>query len=364
MIALVKSVICGCLCAAGTSLFAVVPTPEQMRGPFPIVSLAYFEDGAADYESIARQVEWANRWGCRGIIFGQSNDAVDLLTNSEKVRGFETCVAAAEELDVVVGLGVNGTNAQHMIELARAAEKVAAAHPKTKVCLVSRPPNDARSQADIEHAWNALGAVSKRPVIMQTHGAKGVPEPSVELMVRLAKRYPTAFGYVKEEAPGDSANRRMVEENAAKPVMKTVFAGWGGWQWLYQLRQCGCAGLITERVAYAPILGLVWKLHEAGERGVDLSAAYAMYRLLIDQRNFPGGLRGYSLYLLQKEGLVKTLVSREYKEMTVTEGGTFGNAAKGWKLGTVELSDRQRRELDQLMDDMFSFVTAKRSSRP
>ena len=28
-----------------------------------------------------------------------------------------------------------------------------------------------------------------------------------------------------------------------------------------------------------------------------------MYRLLIDQRNMPGGLRGYSLYFLNKEGV-------------------------------------------------------------
>ena len=40
----------------------------------------------------------------------------------------------------------------------------------------------------------------------------------------------------------------------------------------------------------------------------------------------------------------------------MTEGGTFGNAAAGWKLGTVELSDRQKKELDLLFDDMLAFV--------
>lgn len=340
------------LCA----LFAVVPSVEQMRGPFPIVSMTYFEDGSIDYESIAKQVVWADRWGCKGIIFGQSNDAVDLLTEAEKQKGFETCVAAAEKLNITVGLGVNGTNTAHMLSLARLAEKTAAAHPTTKVCLVSRPPDDALTTNAVEAAWDELGRIAKRPVIMQTHGAKGVAEPTVESMIRLAKRYPAAFGYIKEESAGDNANSRMIAENAAKPAIKNVFAGWGGWQWLLQLRHCGCAGLITERVAYAPILGYIWRLYEQGERGHRLTAAFAMYRLLVDQRNFPGGLRGYSLYLLQKEGLIRTLVSREYKDKLVTEGGTFGNAAAGWKLGTVELSDRQKKELDLLFNDMLAFV--------
>ena len=338
------------------AVLAAVPQPCQMRGPFPIVSMTYFEDGSIDYDSIVKQVLWADSWGCRGIIFGQSNDAVDLLSDDEKIRGFDVCAAAAEGLTITVGLGVNGTNTTHMLDLANAAEKVAQAHSTTKVCLVSRPPDDAKTAEAVEAAWDALGAVARRPVIMQTHGAKGVAEPTVEAMVRLAKKYPLAFGYIKEESAGDNANVRMIAENAAKPAIKSVFAGWGGWQWLHQLRQCGSAGLITERVAYAPILGCIWRLHEAGEKGPRLAAAYAMYRLLIDQRNFPAGLRGYSLYLLQKEGLAKTLVSREYKNKKVTEGGTFGSAADGWKLGTVELTDRQKKELDLLLDDMFAFV--------
>ena len=80
-----------------------------------------------------------------------------------------------------------------------------------------------------------------------------------------------------------------------------------------------------------------------------------MYRLLIDQRNFPGGLRGYSLYLLQKEGLCRSLVSRQYQHCEVTEGGTFG-WGEGWKLKTVELTERQKAELDALYDDMMDFV--------
>ena len=327
----------------------------ELEGPFPILSIPYFEDGAVDFECLARQVEFVEKSGCTGAIFGQSNDSVDLLTWDERTNAFEVCASAAEGLSLTLGLGANGTNTAHMLEIAAAIEQTAACHPSAKICIVSRPPNDARSDEDIKAAWDALGAAVKHPVIMQTHGAKNVPEPSVALMVRLAKKHPDVFGYIKEESQGDGANKRMVAENAAKPVIKNVFSGWGGWQWLYQLRRCGSGGLITERVAYAPVLGRIWRLWKSGVRDSRLAEAYAMYRLLIDQRNFSGGLRGYSLYLLQKEGLCRSLVSRQYLHREVTEGGTFG-WGDGWKLETVELTDRQKSELDALYDDMMQFT--------
>lgn len=200
----------------------------------------------------------------------------------------------------------------------------------------------------------AQAGVVKRPVIFQTYGTKETPTPSVELIVRLAERHPHAFGYVKEEAAGWEANERMVRENASRPAMKTVFAGWGGWQWLLQLRHCGSEGLVTERCAYAPILGEIWRRYEQGERGLSLTEAYAMYRLLIDQRNMPGGLRGYSLYLLNKAGVFTNMVSRQYETAKVTEGGSFGTGRK-WKLDTVNLNDLQKRELDLLYGDMIEY---------
>ena len=336
-------------------------TRNPLEGPFPILSMTYFDDGAVDFGCLAAQVRFVAKCGCPGVIFGQSNDSVDLLSWEERTNAFEVCASAAEGLPIVLGFGANGTNTVHMLEIAAAIERAAARHPSASICIVSRPPNDARSQGDIEDAWEALGKAVRRPVIMQTHGARNVPEPSVELMVRLARKFPGVFGYIKEEAAGDSANTRMVEENAAKPAIKNVFSGWGGWQWLYQLRRCGSGGLITERVAYAPLLGEIWRACKAGDND-RLVAAYAMYRLMIDQRNFPGGLRGYSLYLLQKEGLCRSLASRQYQHREVTEGGTFG-WGDGWKLETFDLSESQKEELDALYGDMVRFVGKGGESR-
>ena len=337
---------------------AVTPVPADMRGPFPIMSTPYFEDGSVDYETLAREAQWTDDSGCPGVIWCQSNDAIDLLTTEEKFRGFEACAKAVEGRKITLALGANGTNATEMLEIAAEIERVAARHPTAKIAMISRPPDDVRDEAALEAAWDALGRVAKRPVIFQTYCSKQTPTPSVDLIVRLAERHPHAFGYVKEEAAGNEANERMVRENAARPTIKTVFAGWGGWQWLLQLRHCGSAGLVTERCAYAPILAELWRRYERGERGVALTSAFAMYRLLVDQRNMPGGLRGYSLYLLQQEGVFKNLVSRQYEKAKVTEGGSFGKGRR-WKLETVKLTERQKAELDLLLKDMDDFIKGK-----
>jgi 4-hydroxy-tetrahydrodipicolinate synthase len=337
------------------AVLAAVPTSKEMRGPFPIMSTPYFEDGSIDYDGLKRELRWVDESGCPGVIWCQSNDAIDLLTTEEKLRGFEACAEAAEGRDVVLTLGANGTNTAEILEIAAEIERVAERHPGVRMAIISRPPDDVRTEADIEQAWNELAKVAKRPVIFQTYGTPATPTPSVALLVRLAEKHPAIYGYVKEEAEGYSAVERMSELSAAKPFIKTTMAGWGGWQWLIQLRHCGCEGLVTERCAFAPLLAKLWRIHESGERGLPLTEAYAMFRLLCDQRNFPSGLRGYPLYFLEKEGVFRNRVSRQYTNSRVTDGGSFG-VGKAWKLEKVELTPLQCRELDALYRDMLDFV--------
>lgn len=345
------------LAIAVPCLLASVPSPSEMKGPFPIMSVAYREDGSVDYETLGREAQYVDDCGCPGVIWCQSNDAVDLLTTEEKFRSFEAVAKAVERRKIVLAIGANGTNATEMLELAAEVERVADRHPAAKIAMVVRPPDDSRTEADIESAWERLAGVARRPVIFQTFGTHDTPTPSVEMMARLAKKHPLQFGYIKEEAAGNEANERMILENAAKPFVKTVMSGWGGWQWLYQLRQCGSEGLVTERCAYAPILSKIWREHVAGDPHGELAASYAMFRLLIDQRNFPGkgGLRGYNLYMLQRAGVFRNLVSRVYRTLNVTEGGNFG-VGREWKLETLVIPEAMRRELELLYDDMVRFA--------
>lgn len=347
-------------CAA-MAVRAAVPTPAQMRGPFPILSIPYREDGSVDERVLAREAQWVCDSGCPGVIWGQSNDSIDLLTRAEKSRCFEAVAGALEGRDITLALGADGTNTAELVEIAAEIEAVAARHPTTRLAMISRPPDDVRGERDIESAWDALASVAKRPVIFQTYGTPDTPTPSVDLLVRLAARHPDIYGYVKEEASGYSAVERMAEENGHRPPLKTLFAGWGAWQGLLQMRHCGCEGFITERCAYAPLLAAVWSAYERGERGTGLAVPFAMFRLLCDQRNFPAGLRGYSLYLLMCEGVFENLVSRQYVNARVTEGGSFG-VGHEWKLETVELTEVQKAEIRLLHRDMVDYCRGLRSA--
>ncbi len=112
-------------------------------------------------------------------------------------RGFEACAEAAEGLKVVLTLGANGTNTAKMLQLTAETERVDERHPSVKMAIISRPPDDVRTEADIEQAWTELAKVAKRPVIFQTYGTPATPTPSVALLVRLAEKHPAIYGAVK-----------------------------------------------------------------------------------------------------------------------------------------------------------------------
>ncbi len=325
----------------------------RLRGAFPIMSVAYNEDGSVDYEGLQKEALFTARSGCPGVIWCQSNDAIDLLTFEEKSASYRALAKAMESVDCVMTFGCNGTREKMMKEAAE-IEKVAAMYPKTKIAMISRPPDDGKTPAEIREYFEALAGIARRPVIIQTWVNNRCPAPSVKMLVELAEKHPDIYGWIKEESSSGNVADRIKAEVAAKPVIKTVFSAWGGWEWLFQNRQLGTEGLISERCAYAPLLSYIWKRMENGDADGTLAQAYALYRLLIDQRGFPGGLRGYSLYFLMKHGVFKNMVSRQYRNAKVGIAGTTGDASS-WSLTNVKLNGDQLRELDALYDDMMRF---------
>lgn len=311
---------------------------REMRGPFPIMSTPYFDDGQVDYETLGKACQFVADCGCPGVIWCQSNDAIDLLTYEEKVKGFEACAAALEGRNITLTLGCNGADANTMLALARAVEACAAKHPATRIAIASRPPDNGKTQKDIEDYYVALARVARRPVIIQTYVNKTCPAPEVKLLISLARRFPSVFGYIKEESEGLKANDRMAAEIAARPTIHTVFSAWGGWQWLYQSRQIGSEGLITERCAYADLLSAIWKRMENGDADGKLDQAYGLFMSFLNlEKTIPGnGLRGYSLEILRQRGVFKNCVSRDYK---------VKDKPGEWKLHTQQITEKQSAEI-------------------
>ena len=103
---LASAALAGCATGAPKKVSTAVSKADgggdkRMRGPFPILSTPYNADGSVDFGSLKRGVRFTADGGCPGVIWCQSNDAVDLLTFDEKVKGYE---ASSDELEVYNGL--------------------------------------------------------------------------------------------------------------------------------------------------------------------------------------------------------------------------------------------------------------------
>ncbi len=294
--------------AHGANLLAdadAAPDP-RIQGPFLILSTPFTASGAVDFDALAREACYVDWCGCPGMIWPQSGDSVDLLTTDEKLQGMEVLAKTARKLrTTALCLGVQGQDTAEMLKFAEHVEKLA------PPAIISRPPDSGKTEADLRQYYQALAAVTKRPVFIQTTGGvayKG-PIPSVDLLIELARDFPN-FGYVKEEAGNVIARTRALL--AAKPPIRRVFSARGGFGWLYELR-LGSEGLITERAIYADVLTRIWQLHRSGSDPAVVRDAYSKFVLMINlATTHPGDLRGYQLYLWKKRGVFETMISRHY----------------------------------------------------
>lgn len=330
-----------------------------IEGPFLILSTPYYGDGAVNYENLVKEARFAVKWNTPGVIWPQSNDSIDLLTREERFEGMAALVAEWKKnpSNTTLTLGVSGDDIEDMLVYAREAERLAE-ESGVDLVLAARPPYYGKTEEDIVAYYDALAEVARRPVIIQTYVNTTCPTPSVETLVSLAGRHPEIYGWIKEESNKLEANDRQRGELAAAPVIKTVFSAWGGWQWLYQRRQIGTCGLISERIAYAPITSMIWQCMKSGDRKGHLTEAYALYRLLIDQRFLAyDSLRGYSLHYFVRLGLFDNTLSRWYTDKADAGGDTYSPALKSkWTLTEVSLTESQEAELDKCYDDMMMFV--------
>ena len=189
--------------------------------------------------------------------------------------------------------------------------------------------------------------------------------PSAKMLIRLAQRYPGTYGWFKVEGTGAGIVPCMRELVAAKPVVKTVFTGWGGRDWLYHYRRIGSRGVISQRPMYADLMVGIWRALEVGSRVprdrdgraastmppktdggfietalpgdgrcADELFAKFMYLRNLDDVLPAANMRGWNLYVLKKRGVFRNTLSR------VT------NEKGGWKVKDVPLDEGMKAEID------------------
>lgn len=303
----------------------------RVRGPFPILSTPFTESGDVDYEVLGKQAQFVDWCGSPGMIWPQSGDSVDLLTMDEKLKGMEVLSNAMKGRKSCLCLGVQGADTEEMLVYAKKADKLEYAP-----AIISRPPDNGKTDEDMRQYWRALAEVTHKPVIIQTTGGtryKG-PAPSTKLLIELGKDFEN-FGYVKEEA--SPVIPRMTELLAAKPVIKRVMSAWGGFGWLHQCR-FGTEGLITERAVYADLLAKIWSEYDNGNRLASADLYGKLLLMLNLRETIPcNQLRGYHLYVWMLRGVFKNTLSRNY--------GPLGAFPEKPIISEMKLSEEQKDEI-------------------
>ena len=330
---------------------SVLLAAAQIGGVFPLLCTPYAEDGSLDCETLAKEAVFVADCGADGIIWPAANDAMKWLSPEEERRGVEAIAAALDGRDVWFSPCCPGTNAVDMLRRVGVVNEVSARHRGLRMTMLVRMLDDAKCDDDYERQYDALASATKLPVIIQTYNGKS-PMPSAKLLIDLAKRHPTTYGWYKVEGTGGGIVPCARELVAAKPVVKTVFTGWGGRDWLYHYRRVGTRGVISQRPMYADLMVKIWRALESGDKSADELFSKFMYLRNLEDALPAPEMRGWNLYVLKSRGVFRNTLSRTKKR----DDGT-------WEVSEVSLSDADRAEVDARIEYAIGDVLQKKNWR-
>ena len=316
----------------------------DIRGAFPLLVTPWTADARLDVDTLVEEARFVERCGANGMIWPTAVEVKDLVEEGEYEAGLDALakLAATPGFKTRLTATCPGATSADALDRVRTVNAIMQRHG-VKFAILARPPDDARTQADIEKHYRALAALAKCPVIIQTYNGKS-PQPDVSLLVSLAKEFPATYGWVKEESPGKDVNRRISELVAAKPAIHAVFSGWGLKAWLYQRRTLGTEGMITQRAGYADILARLWQLSEADVNDPSLYETYSRLLLVYNLGDtFAGSddeMRGPHLYVLMKRGVFKNMYTRYRSKDAASDG-------KKWYVKEYEPAPGEKEEIDR-----------------
>ena len=270
---------------------------KSMRGAFIILSTPYTASDEVHYEDLAHQVDFLDRCGVHGFVWPQNSSEQRYLSKEERLKGFDTLAQATRGRGQALVLGVQGDDTKGMLEYARHAE---ALEPDGMIAI---PPTTATSLSDFREYYEALAAVTSRPVFIQTSGGAPEVEPTVDFIVELARDFPN-LAYIKEERDPVHERMRALATHRPDPI-KSIFGAVFGRSWLYEMRM-GMDGVMTGGAMYGDIYAQLWELHTAG-RTDELRDLYGKLLLLLNLDSIIPGVR---LYVLKKRGIFSTTKSR------------------------------------------------------
>lgn len=234
-----------------------------LRGVFPILATCFHQDGAIDYASQERLIEFCIDSGVHGLVMLANASEGHLLSEVEKRK---LLVFGLEKIGgrVPVIATVSHPASRVAAELAASAEGLGAA------AVMTLPPFFGRWRAglgEIRAHFEDLDRAVGVPIVLQDHMLTDIALP-VDFLADLAADL-ERFQYAKLES-GNIIHKARALRAAAGEHLAGVFGGNSG-IFLPEEREAGCCG--TMPACYMPdVFRRAWDLLEAGE--MDAAMAY------------------------------------------------------------------------------------------
>jgi len=316
---------------------------NDISGAFPLLVTPYTADACLDTTVLVREALFVEKEGASGIIWptaveleildslGEYRMGLEALARKWSEEGRGACLTA-------VCCGRDQESSLRRIEL---WNEIAGRYG-IRAAILGRLPDNIMSEEEMEAYFRAVAEVDRLPFIMQTHNGRS-PQPSVSLMVRMAQEYPDIYGYIKEES-GDMAltDDRMAELQAAGPVIKTIFSGYGAIGFLFQGPEYGARGVITQKPDCTRLLAEMCERAQAGAGPDDAGFADAFGKMLI--------MANLNIHFRSKETF------RQAHLVILKELGVFDNTYSrkkspdgGFEVESFEVTDTQMDFLRSLI---------------
>lgn len=287
------------------------------RGIYQILHTPFTDDGAIDWESYERQIEYCIRAGVHGLVVPAMASEFFTLTDQERFEVVEFALKRVNKR-VPVLVGAQG--------LTRYAAAVFAEHAAKHDAdgLMAMPPYLRKaSKSETEAYYLALAGFGLSVMIQNAPALSGSALPPAEVATLLASH--ECIEYVKEEAP-PILQRLSQVISAAGETCKGVFGGANGLYLIDELDRGACGNMPAG--GFIDVQVKIYNLYAAGKRD-DAEALHLRALPLLLQASVYGS--SLHKYMLWRRGVINAPYARDPQRIALDAHDEMA-VAKYWTL--------------------------------
>jgi 2-keto-3-deoxy-L-arabinonate dehydratase len=275
--------------------------PKTVAGLLPVLHTPFLADGAIDYASLDRQMDFVYQHGADGVTIALASDLLRLTFAERLELGQEVAKRNRGRGSLILSVGAESI--PQALTYARAAEAAGAD------ALMAIPPLSARlGEAGLGQYFGAIAEATNIPLIVQDASGYVGQSMSIAFQASLLDKYGRDKLYFKPEASPIGTNLSRLRD--ATRGQARIFEGSGGICLVDSYRR-GITGTIPGSDMMDGV-GALWRALKAG----DDARIYQLYFPLcgIVALQLQAGLDGFlslERYILHKRGIIASPRMRE-----------------------------------------------------